>query len=199
MRHPKALDKLKRLLSAPSFTSKEARYYGVSSSTLAYYVNQKRLNRIGHGVYRSADTGPIVDDFRWEDLVEVVQGIKGGIVCLTSALSLYDLTEEMASQFWIAIRNDTVHRATANTKVVRMRNVTLGRTQIKIGQISILIFDRERTIIDAFRYLSKETALKALKMALTKKGTERIDLEKLRKYAKILRVKIEPYLMAMTV
>jgi hypothetical protein len=31
------------------------------------------------------------------------------------------------------------------------------------------IFDRERTIVDAFRYLGRETALKALKKALTRR------------------------------
>lgn len=54
-------------------------------------------------------------------------------------------------------------------------------------------------IVDAFRYLGRETALKALKIALTKKVNEKIDIEKIRLYAKKLRVNIEPYLIAMTV
>ncbi len=45
--------------------------------------------------------------------------------------------------------------------------------------MTLPIYDRERTVIDAFRYLGRETALKALKMALTKKGAEKIDIEKL--------------------
>ena len=84
------------------------------------------------------------------------------------------------------------------TKVVRMRNLTLGKTTIKIGNVTLAIFDRERTLVDAFRYLGRETALKALKSALLKKGVEKIDIEKIRTYAKILRVKIEPYLIAIT-
>ncbi len=55
------------------------------------------------------------------------------------------------------------------------------------------IFDRERTIVDAFRYLGRETTLKALKIALTKRGSEKVDIEKIRQYAKKLRIKIEPY------
>ncbi|OGT64074.1 MAG: hypothetical protein A3J38_00505 [Gammaproteobacteria bacterium RIFCSPHIGHO2_12_FULL_45_9] len=92
-----------------------------------------------------------------------------------------------------------MHRAMPTTKVVRMRNLTLGKTTIKIGNVTLPIFDRERTIVDAFRYLGRETALKALKIALAKRGAEKVDIEKIRKYAKILRVKIEPYLIAMTV
>lgn len=197
MKPKNALNKLKPLLHASSFTSEEARFRGVSSSTLAYYVKQNELTRIGHGVYRGANA-PIADDFRWVDLIEAMQRAKEGVICLTSALSLYHLTEEMPSQHWIAIRNETVHRAMPNTNVVRMRNLTLGRTTIKVGNITLPIFDRERTIVDAFRYLGRETALKALKIALTKKGTEKVDIEKIRRYAKKLRIKIEPFLIAMT-
>ncbi|OGT45363.1 MAG: hypothetical protein A3E83_00005 [Gammaproteobacteria bacterium RIFCSPHIGHO2_12_FULL_41_20] len=197
MKPKNALKKLKLLLLAPSFTSKEAHIRGVSSSTLAYYVKQNELTRIGHGIYRGANA-PVIDDFRWEDLIEAMQRVKEGVICLTSALSLYRLTEEMPSQHWIAIRNDTVHRAMPSTKVVRMRNLTLGKTKIKIGNITLPIFDRERTIVDAFRYLGREAALKALKTALTKKGSEKINIEKIRQYAKKLRVKIEPFLIAMT-
>lgn len=197
MKPKNALEKLKPLLRAPSFTSGEARLHGVSSSTLTYYVKQKELTRIGHGIYRGANT-PVSNDFRWEDLIEAMQRVKEGVICLTSALSLYNLTEEMPSQHWIAIRNETLHRAMPGTKVVRMRNLTLGKTTIKIDKVTLPIFDRERTIVDAFRYLGRETALKALKIALTKRGREKIDIEKIRQYAKKLRIKIEPFLIAMT-
>lgn len=197
MKPKNALNKLNQLLHAPSFTSKEARLRGVSASTLAYYVKQNELTRIGHGIYRGTNA-TTADDFRWEDLIEAMQRAKKGVICLTSALSLYHLTEEMPSQHWIAIRNNTVHRALPNTKIVRMRNLTLGKTTIKIGSIALPIFDRERTIVDAFRYLGREAALKTLKIALTKKRGEKINIEKIRQYAKKLRIKIEPFLIAMT-
>lgn len=197
MRPKNALYKLKPLLQRPSFTSREACLRGVSASTLAYYVKKNELTRIGHGIYRGT-RAHVNDDFRWDDLIEAIQRVKEGVICLTSALALYDLTEELPTQHWIAIRNETVHRTLPTTKVVRMRNLTLGRTTIKVGNITLPIFDRERTIVDAFRYLGRETALKALKMALLKKGREKVDIEKIRKYAKKLRVKIEPFLIAMT-
>lgn len=198
MRPKSALKKLTPLLHAQSFTSEEARLRGVSASTLAYYVKQHEIIRLGHGIYRGANA-PTIDDFRWDDLIEAMYTVKNGIICLTSALFLYHLTEEMPSQHWIAIKNETLHRTTKpTTKIIRMRNFTLGRSTIKISGITLPIFNRERTIIDAFRYLSRETALKALKVALTKKGTEKIDLAKLREYAKKLRAPIEPFLIAMT-
>ena len=197
MKPTNALEKLKPLLRAPSFTSGEARLRGVSSSTLAYYVKQKALTRSGHGIYRGANA-PVSDDFRWEDLTEAMQRVNDGVICLTSALSLYHLIEEMPSQHWIAIRKDTSHRTMPTTTVVRMRNLTLGKTTTKVRNVTLPIFDRERTIVDSVRYLGRETALKALKIALTKKGTEKVDIEKIRLYAKKLRIKIEPFLIAMT-
>lgn len=192
-----ALDKLTGLLELPRFTSSDARKRGVSPSTLAHYVKTGELARTARGIYRGK-SAPTVDDFRWEDLLEAVQKTTDGVVCLVSALSLYGLTEEISRQHWVAVGHGTRHRGGGLTKVVRMRDITLGKTSIKQGRVSIPIFDRERTIVDSFRYLSREVAIKALKAALSQPKAKRVDVEKLRKYAKALRVKIEPYLLAMT-
>lgn len=195
---PKAsLDKLDSLLTLPRFTSCDARERGVSASALAHYVKTGDVLRMGRGIYRGK-SALITEDFRWEDLLEAIQKTKNGVVCLVSALSLYGLTEEIPRQHWIAVDHGTRHRGGDLTKVVRMRNISLGKTSIKRGRMIIPIFDRERTIIDSFRYLSMEVALKALRSAISEPKAKRIDIEKLRKYARTLRVKVEPYLLAMT-
>jgi predicted transcriptional regulator of viral defense system len=198
MKPKHALLKLKPLLKVYSFTSQDAKRLGVSAATLAYYVKQKHLQRIDRGVYRYI-SAPEFEDFQWEDLAVAMRRIKNGVICLTTALILYDLTEEMPSQYWIAIKHGTHHKAGPYVKVVRMRNLELGKTKISIGKNNFSIFDQERTIVDAFRYLGSETALKALKEALKRKGKEKINVEKLLKYAKQLRVKIKPFLIAMTI
>lgn len=197
MRPQTAIRKLGRLLRAHKFTSKEAKRSGVTAATLAYYAKHGELERIGHGIYRGIHA-PKTKDFRWEDLIDAVQRAKGGVICLISALALYDLTEEIPRQHWIAIRNETIHRTSRATRVVRMRNLTLGQTTLKIGKITVPIFDRERTIVDSFRFLPKEVAIKALKRGIAKRGDQKISAEKLLKYAKALRVKIETYLLAVT-
>lgn len=198
MKQKTTQQKLKPLLQCISFTAKDAQRLGISSALLAYYVKLRVIYRIGHGVYRGSEARTSVD-FRFEDLVEAVQKVQGGVICLISALSLYELTEEIPRQHWLAIKNSTRHRGSGEIKIVRMRNILLGKTQIKIGEVECDIFDRERTIVDSFRYLSRETALKALKFALEKKGDEKIDFIKIQKYAKMLHVKIEPYILAMTI
>jgi hypothetical protein len=79
-----------------------------------------------------------------------------------------------------------------------MQNNILGKTSMKFGDFSLPIFDREPCIVDAFRYSTTEISVKALRRAFSKSGKEKIDLEKLRKYAKALRVNITPYVMAVT-
>lgn len=197
MRPKTVLLKLKPLLKAPSFTSQEASALGVSSAALSHYVKSGEIIRLGLGIYRGVHA-PQFDDFRWEDLVLAITRVRQGVICLVSALALYNLTEEIPRQHWIAIPNNTLHRGNNAVKIIRMRNIKLGKSFIKLNNQKLPIFDHERTIIDSFRFLGIETALTALRNALTKKGKEKINLERIRKYAKILHVNIEPYLLAVT-
>ena len=170
---------------------------GVSSAVLNHYVKAGKLKRIRRGIYQNADyENP--DSFHWRDLVQAVYSIPGGIVCLISALAVHNLTEEIPRQHWIAIRHGTSAKSNRQIKIVRFRNLALGKTEIELEGVSIPIFDRERTIVDAFRLLSREIAIKALKAAITKSGKNRLDLVKLEAYAKKLRFDITPYLLSVT-
>lgn len=189
--------KLRNLLKQPVFRATEAKNAGVSPSLLSYYAKIGLLERVDRGVYRGKEA-PLDVDFQWEDLVLVIKSIPYGVICLISALALYDLTDEIPRAYWIAVENSSRAPKRKGAKIVRMRNMNIGKTTLKIGSELIPIFDRERTIVDAFRYLGKETAIKALKDALAKKGEEKIDLRKLQDYAKKLRVKIDPYILAVT-
>lgn len=197
MRPKACLILLAPLLSQPSFTAKEAKNLGIPSAVLSYYVESGQLQRIRHGVYQATNyQNP--QAFRWADLIEAVLSINGGVICLTSALAVYDLTEEIPRQHWIGIRHGTSARSNRQIKIVRFRDLDLGKTEIELEGVSVPIFDRERTIIDAFRLLSRETAIKALRMAIKQGGKNRIDLIKLEAYAKQLHVDINPYLLSVT-
>lgn len=197
MRPTFALLTLAPLFKKPYFTSTEARELGVNSAVLGHYVKTGQLKRIRRGVYQKSDYQNLAA-FRWEDLIEAVYSIKRGVICLISALAVYELTEEIPRQHWIAIPHDTTVNVSKNIKLLRYRDMQLGKTEIVIEGARVPIFDRERTIIDAFRLLSRETAIKALKIALEKRSKNKIDLVRLQEYAKKLRFKIAPYLMSLT-
>ena len=197
MRTNEQFQRLKPLLRKLLFKASEARKLGVSTSLLSYYVKTGLIERIDRGVYRGMNEELDVD-FRYEDLVLVSQSITNGVVCLISALTLYELTDEIARAHWIAVSNDSRAPKRKGARIVRMRNMELGRTTLAVGSEKVQIFNIERTILDSFRYLGVEIGVKALKAALQKSGKDKLDLKKLQNYAKKLRVKIAPYIMAIT-
>ena len=175
----------------------DARARGIPSRMLAYFCRKGMIERISRGLYRVMDAYSGVDiDF--EELVLTVAGIPHGVICLISALCYYNLTDQIMREYWIAIPNADKSPKRPHTRIVRMRNIALGQTYVKIGKYKVKIFDRERTIIDAFRYLSHEVAIKALQSYLKPSSDQKPDLLKLAKYAKSLRINITPYIMALT-
>lgn len=185
------------LLKKPLFKAEEARIMGIPSRMLAYYCQKGVIERVSRGLYRVIDATSGVDlDF--EELVLTTASIPHGVICLISALCYYNLTDQIMREYWIAIPNEDKSPKRPHIRVVRMRNMTLGQTTIKIGKYHVHIFDRERTVVDAFRYLSNEVAIKALQTYLKPSLEHRPDLQKLSKYAKTLRINITPYIMAIT-
>ena len=200
MKKPDRLMSLALLLQKPYFTTQEAKQLGVSAALLGHYLKKGYLKRLSRGIYQSSDYQYPQTSFPWEDLIESVGTVPNGVVCLISALAIYEITEEIPRQHWIAVSHGTSINRGPLLKIVRFRNMRLGLTKIEIGGIQVPIFDIERTIIDSFRILSCEVAIKALKMALSYrgKGTKKLDLVKLQTYAKTLRFDITPYLLTVT-
>ncbi len=198
MKKKQKFQKLIKLLKKPSFTAKEANKLGISSALLCHYVKTGLLKRLGRGIYQNRNYQYSSANFPWEDLINAIHSIPNGIVCLISALSLYNLTDEIPRKHWIAIAHSTSIKRHKSIKILRFRDMDLGKTKINLNGINIPIFNRERTIIDAFRILSLEIAIKALKAALSLPKTQKIDLKKLQHYAKKLKVNIIPYLITAT-
>lgn len=177
------------------FTLAYARKQGIYPSLIAYYQKTGLLERIGRGLYKVTSAKLHIPP-QWEDLVYAVLSIPSGHVCLISALALYDMTDEIPRKHWIAISNKKFPIKRPGTKIVRMRNMQVGQSSINLGEISVPIFDKERTVVDAFRYLSYAVAIKALKAYL---GQGKPDINKLYGYTKKLRVKkIVPYILSLT-
>jgi predicted transcriptional regulator of viral defense system len=196
MKKNKYQDKLEALLMKPFFTLEDAKNQGVPRHVVIYWSKRGILERLYPGVYRSTSYEPKVE-FGWENLSLIAASIPEGIICLISALCYYDLTDQIMREAWIAIPHKQRVPRRPNARIVRMRNTQLGREEITMGEYSVYIFNRERTIVDAFRYLSKEIALKALKQYFSTMN-KKPDFKLLVEYAKILRVNIAPYILSYT-
>ncbi len=165
---------------------------------LAHFCQKGVIERVGRGLYRVAEASSGVSlDF--EELVLTASSISRGVVCLVSALCYYNLSDQIMREYWIAIPNTDKSPKRPHTRIVRMRNMSLGLTTVKMGKYEVKIFDRERTVVDSFRYLSDEIAIKALQSYLQPSGEKKADLPKLSRYAKALRINISSYIMALTI
>ena len=193
----KQIRKIKSLLRKPLFYAWEAKQKGVHPSLLSYYTKKGLIERLDHGIYRGKQSVLNVD-FQWEDLILTAKSIPKGVICLTSALALYDLTEEIPRFHWIAVPNSSRAPRRKGVKIIRMRNFKLGKTKMQFGKETISIFDRERTVIDSFRFLGRETAIKALKESLKIKGKNKINLRKMHLYSEKLRYNIDSYILTAT-
>lgn len=196
MKKSKYLDAFALLSKKAVFSSAEGREVGIPPRMLAYLCARGRIERVSRGVYKIRN---LDFDSEWEDLAVIALSIPHSVICLISALCYYGMTDEIMREFWIAIPHATTSPSRDNAHIVRMRNISFGQTIIKIGSKKLRIFDRERTIVDTFRYLDKETALKALQAYLKISNDRKPDIDKLLKYAKKLRVDLTPYISAFTI
>jgi predicted transcriptional regulator of viral defense system len=187
----------KKLSRKAIFSSAEGRREGIPPRMLAYFCEKGHVERVSRGMYKIRSLG-FDAEFEWEDLALTALSIPNGVICLISALCYYGLTDEIMREFWIAVPHATTSPSRENAHIVRMRNISFGQTIIRIGSRELKIFDRERTIVDAFRYLDKETALKALQAYLKAGKDEKPDIDKLLRYAKTLRVDLTSYILAFT-
>jgi len=181
----------------PVFTAAEARAAGIPSRMLSHFCKKGVIERVGRGIYKGIKAKMKID-FEWEDLALVAMSVPNGVICLISALCYYDLTDQIMREFWIAIPHSSKSPQRAKTRIIRMRNIELGQTEVRMGTCRLKIFDRERTVVDAFRYLSREVAIKALQAYLLQVGSVKPDIKKLMSYAKVLHVDIQPFVMALT-
>lgn len=180
-----------------TFTTSQAEEAGFSRMTLSLYNKKGLIERVSRGLYRNPEIESKVPIDK-EDLVAVARSIPNGVICLISALDIYEMTEEIPRAHWIAVSNSRQAPRRKGAHIVRFRNMKLGKTKMKIGDKEILIFDRERTVIDAFRYLSVEIAIKALKSYLQPTRTHKPNFNKLTQYSQLLHKDITPYILALT-
>lgn len=158
----------------PVFRWSDAHEAGLSDPVLYGLVDQGRLERVSHGLYRRADTE--VADL---DLVVIAATTPRATLCLASALARHDLTDLIPAEIDVALpRGTRPPTVVAPVRWHRFATATfnLGRGEIPLDAgFTIGLYSPERSIVDAYRLRhleGDELGREALKAWLRRRGSQ---------------------------
>lgn len=167
-------------------TNKEAENLEVNSTFLSNLVNDKKIERVGNGIYKLPNYP--IDDF-------YILSKSSNRMCfsLATALYLHNMSDRIPLVYDITVPYN-YNGNLLNNKNVTLRYVKddifpIGMIDIKtINDLTVKCYDLERTICDIIRdknHVDKEIYSKALKEYAKNKNK---DILKLIKYAQKLNV-----------
>lgn len=142
--------------SGGAFRAGDAVKAGVHPRNLYALRDKGFLDELSRGVYRLADA----EMSPYLDLVAVSRRSPRGTVCLNSALSFWDMTDEVPTEVHLAVPRGT-HRPVIDYPPVRVHvfaaaTFDLGRERIRLesGE-GIYIYSPERSLVDVMRLRSQ--------------------------------------------
>ncbi len=136
--------------------------------------------QLSRGIYRWSDapaTGHL-------DLLAVSRRVPGGVICFGSALSFWELTDEIPGLVDVAVergrRRPRIDYPPTRVHVLAPSTFTLGQIDVTLeGGESVSIYDPVRSVVDAFRFrrtLGTDVAAGALRRYLARPGASPVDL-----------------------
>ena len=168
---------------------------GVHRRTLYYMRDEGIVKAIQRGVYQLTESEPLSNP----DLVIVAKKIPEARICLISALSIHEMTDEIPHKIHIALPRSSWQPKLdyPPLNVYRFSDETINSgLQIKtIDGVKIKIFNPSKTIADCFKFRNQiglDVAIEALKRGVNEGKAIYGDVMK---YAKLCRVQnvIQPY------
>lgn len=174
----------------------EAIKSGISRYMLYKLRDKGVIEQISRGVYRLVELPPISNP----DIVTVSLRFPNSVICLISALAYHGITTQIPHSVSVAVprssRLPLLDYPPVQSHRFSNTSFNAGIEHHRIDDVSVKIYNTEKTIADCFKFRNKvgmDIVLEALKLYKTRKD---FDLNKLIKYAKICRVKnvMQPYL-----
>ena len=172
---------------------------GIHPSTLYTLYEKGILEQLSRGLYRlKEESFPTNPDF-----ISVARRIPGGVICLISALSFYELTLQIPHEVYIALPRGARTPKLDYPPIQIFRFIgdafSQGIEITQIDNIPVRIYCMEKTIADAFKFRNRiglDTATEALRSYMERKDR---NIDKLMHYAEICRVSriIRPYIEAL--
>jgi len=156
------------------------------------------LERLGRGLYRLMEMPALGNP----DLVSVALQAPGGVICLISALSYYELTTQIPHEVHLAIPRGMepprIKHPPTRIFTFSKPGFEEGVEIKKLDGVSVRIYVPEKTLADCFKYRNKiglDVAVEALKLYRERRS---LKVDDIMRYARVCRVEriIRPYLEA---
>lgn len=172
---------------------------GISPRTLYAMRDAGIIRQISRGVYQLASNELMGNP----DLISVALRIPKAVICLISSLHFYGMTTQIPHKVYIALPQSAerprLDFPPLDIVWLSEKSYRAGITEQQVDDIPIMIYSREKTIADCFKFRNKigiDIALEALRDYL--KLPDR-QLDQLLVYARIDRVEslISRYLEAL--
>jgi predicted transcriptional regulator of viral defense system len=173
---------------------------GVSAATVSRLEQEGLILRLARGLYQMADA-PLDAQHH---LAQVSKLVPKGVICLTSALAYYGLTDQLPAKVWVALglkewRPRFTYPA---VRFVRFseRRLQSGVEHVLIDGVRVPIFSAARTIADLFRYrqtVGIHVAIEGLREALRRKIASPAEIAQQAVDAKVWKI-MQPYMQALT-
>ncbi len=165
-------DRLRRAGIGAFFRPVQLEELGIAYDELRRLVKNGRVERIGRGLYRLADAEPT----EHYTLAAVCARVPNSIVCLISALSVYEIGTRIPHEVWLAIHHKAEPPRVPEiaVRLVRFSGAAwrYGIHETEFEGVPARITSPARTIVDCFRYerlVGREAALESLHDALRDK------------------------------
>ena len=160
----------------PVFHAKEAVEAGVSWRDLYHARDAGLVVELSRGLYQLREANGI-DRL---DFVTVCARAPQGMICLGSALSYWDLSDDIPAWVDLAVPSGThrpqIDHPPTQVHVFRAASFEFGKIDIKVKPgIGFAITDRERTVVDSFRArhrLGEDLAVGGLRRYLRRRGAK---------------------------
>jgi len=161
-----------------SFTDQQASAAGLTRALRDRLIEDGAVIRIARGLYRRTDIG--AGDL---DLIEAALRSPQATICLTSALAIHELTDEIPAALDLALPRRKWHPTgpiVARWHSFDPETFDIGRHLVEVDTgIFIGCYNAERSIIDAFHtrgLTGTDVAVEALKRWLRRPGSQPAQL-----------------------
>ena len=173
---------------------------GATAAAVSRLEREGTIIRLSRGLYQLADSPLELH----QPLVEAAKLIPNGVVCLVSALSYHELTDQIPRRVWVAIghKDWRPHITYPPIRFVSFAPEALINyvdTHLIEGT-EIRITNPARTIVDLFKYRTKvgpNIAIEGLKEALRTRKASPAEIHNIAVEMKQWKV-IQPYLEALS-